>query len=175
MHTCQPVHGLIKQKKEETKSSLINKWWFRPELNWRHTDFQSVALPTELQNQTMVARVGFEPTASRLWAWRATGLLHLAMWMAQKLGFEPRRRLHDLPVFKTGPFSHLGTSAFLEKINGGPWRTRTFDHPVMSRKLWPTELRVHRRFRMVARVRLELTTFRVWTERSSQLSYLARF
>ncbi len=30
--------------------------------------------------------------------------------MAEKLGFEPRRRSHDLPVFKTGPFSHLGTS-----------------------------------------------------------------
>ena len=28
--------------------------------------------------------------------------------MAQKLGFEPRRRSHDLPVFKTGPFNHLG-------------------------------------------------------------------
>ena len=25
-------------------------WWFRPELNWRHTDFQPDALPTELQN-----------------------------------------------------------------------------------------------------------------------------
>ena len=33
--------------------------------------------------------------------------------MAQKLGFEPRRRSHDLPVFKTGPFSHLGTSAYV--------------------------------------------------------------
>ena len=39
----------------------------------------------------------------------------------------------------------------------------------MSRKLWPTELRVH----MVARVGLEPTTYRVWTDRSSQLSYLA--
>ena len=28
--------------------------------------------------------------------------------MAEELGFEPRRRSHDLPVFKTGPFSHLG-------------------------------------------------------------------
>ena len=33
--------------------------------------------------------------------------------MAQKLGFEPRRRSHDLPVFKTGPFNHLGTSAYV--------------------------------------------------------------
>ena len=33
--------------------------------------------------------------------------------MAEKLGFEPRRRANDLPVFKTGPFSHLGTSPFI--------------------------------------------------------------
>ena len=52
----------------------------------------------------------------------------------------------------------------------------------MSRQLWPTELRVREHsvnawslsIRMVARVGLEPTTFRVWTERSSQLSYLAR-
>lgn len=28
--------------------------------------------------------------------------------MAEELGFEPRRQFPDLPVFKTGPFSHLG-------------------------------------------------------------------
>ena len=32
--------------------------------------------------------------------------------MAEELGFEPRRRFPDLPVFKTGPFSHLGTPPF---------------------------------------------------------------
>ena len=30
--------------------------------------------------------------------------------MAEKEGFEPPRQLPDLPVFKTGPFSHLGIS-----------------------------------------------------------------
>ena len=53
--------------------------WLQPESNWRHKDFQSFALPTELQSQ-MVARAGFEPTASGLWARRATRLLYLAMW-----------------------------------------------------------------------------------------------
>jgi hypothetical protein len=28
--------------------------------------------------------------------------------MAEELGFEPRRQLPDLPVFKTGPFNRLG-------------------------------------------------------------------
>ena len=32
--------------------------------------------------------------------------------MAEELGFEPRRRFPDLPVFKTGPFSHLGIPPF---------------------------------------------------------------
>ena len=32
--------------------------------------------------------------------------------MAEELGFEPRRQFPDLPVFKTGPFSHLGTSPY---------------------------------------------------------------
>ena len=63
----------------------------------------------------MVAREGFEPTTSGLWARRATRLLYLAIRkkhlnqdMAEELGFEPRRHLHDLPVFKTGPFNRLG-------------------------------------------------------------------
>ena len=59
----------------------------------------------------MVAREGFEPTTSGLWARRATRLLYLAInfrEMAEELGFEPRRRFPDLPVFKTGPFNHLG-------------------------------------------------------------------
>ena len=38
--------------------------------------------------------------------------------MAEELGFEPRRRSHDLPVFKTGPFSHLGIPPiYNESIN----------------------------------------------------------
>ena len=31
-------------------NGLFEKWWFRPELNQRHEDFQSSALPTELRN-----------------------------------------------------------------------------------------------------------------------------
>ena len=33
--------------------------------------------------------------------------------MAEEKGFEPLRRLHDLPVFKTGPFNQ--TWVFLHK------------------------------------------------------------
>ena len=71
----------------------------------------------------MVAREGFEPTTSGLWARRATRLLYLAIrnlctqtaepYMAEEQGFEPWRRFHDLPVFKTGPFNHLGIPPWL--------------------------------------------------------------
>ena len=57
--------------------------WLQPEPNWRHKDFQSFALPTELQSQ-MVAREGFEPTTSGLWARRATRLLYLAMCCSEE-------------------------------------------------------------------------------------------
>ena len=38
-------------KKALYKAYLRSRWWFGPELNWRHMDFQSIALPTELPNQ----------------------------------------------------------------------------------------------------------------------------
>ena len=34
--------------------------------------------------------------------------------MAEEKGFEPLRHLHDLPVFKTGPFNQ--TWVFLQKM-----------------------------------------------------------
>ena len=33
--------------------------------------------------------------------------------MAEELGFEPRRRSHDLSVFKTDPFNHLGIPPYM--------------------------------------------------------------
>ena len=36
--------------------------------------------------------------------------------MAPTGGFEPPRRFHDLSVFKTDPFSHLGTWAYIVPI-----------------------------------------------------------
>ena len=44
--------------------SLIKKWCLRAESNHRHGDFQSPALPTELQRQKLATRNGFEPSTS---------------------------------------------------------------------------------------------------------------
>ena len=43
-------------------------WWFRRELNSRHMDFQSIALPTELPNQVAVP-TGIEPAISSVTDW----------------------------------------------------------------------------------------------------------
>ena len=39
-------------------------WCLRPESNQRHADFQSAALPTELQRRKMATRNGLEPSTS---------------------------------------------------------------------------------------------------------------
>ena len=44
--------GIVKITKNKEKTSIFIEVfsWFRLELNQRHADFQSTALPTELQN-----------------------------------------------------------------------------------------------------------------------------
>ena len=132
----------------------------------------------------MVAGEGFEPTTFGLWARWATRLLHPAMWLIQYniiltifqtvLNWRRNWDLNPGAAFTTYRFSRPDPSAtwvFLHMIfkTGGPCRTRTYDRAVMSRWLWPTELRVP----LVAREGFEPPTVRVWTECSSQLSYLA--
>ena len=41
-----------------------HEWCLRTESNHRHGDFQSPALPTELQRQKLATRMGLEPTTS---------------------------------------------------------------------------------------------------------------
>ena len=52
-------------------------------------------------------------------------------FMAEELRFELRRHFRDLSVFKTDPFSRLGTPPEF----GGPSRARTYDLSVMGRPL----------------------------------------
>ena len=95
--------------------AIFDKWWSQSESNQRHKDFQSFALPTELSGHELRGKdlnqrpPGYEPDELPDCSIPRCELIK----MAQKLGFEPRRRSHDLPVFKTGPFSHLGTSAYV--------------------------------------------------------------
>ncbi len=42
---------------EVAYEELISKWWLEPELNRRHKDFQSSALPTELSSHLRINSV----------------------------------------------------------------------------------------------------------------------
>ena len=71
--------------------SVVNalRWCLRSESNQRHVDFQSTALPTELQRHIeqsirsapmryMATRNGLEPSTSSVTGWRANRLHHRA-------------------------------------------------------------------------------------------------
>ena len=71
-------------------------WCLRSESNQRHADFQSAALPTELQRHIvesgcspqmhyMATRNGLEPSTSSVTGWRANRLHHRAkLWWEQQ-------------------------------------------------------------------------------------------
>ena len=111
------------------------------ESNHRHEDFQSSALPTELQSQKMAVRTGIEPaifcvTGRRVnpcttGPWLREKDLNLRpsgyepnelpscsiprYILAEEKGFEPLRRFHDLSVFKTDPFNRTWVFLHLHK------------------------------------------------------------
>ena len=93
----------------------------------------------------MVAEEGLEPTTSGLWARRATNCStpRYKKWR-RKRDSNPRGALTPCRFSRPIPSARLGyVSVFYNKyLIGGPCRTRTYDRPVMSRMLWPTELRV---------------------------------
>ena len=57
-----PVFALLRRASKGTLHRCAAGWWSGPELNWRHLDFQSSALPAELPlRAALVAGEGFEP------------------------------------------------------------------------------------------------------------------
>ena len=82
------------------RMSYTRIWCLRSESNQRHADFQSAALPTELQRHTvcraealhrcvMATPNGLEPSTSSVTGWRANRLHHRAVFLVGTTGLEP--------------------------------------------------------------------------------------
>ena len=136
---CMFCRNYINKKTAEAVV-LASQWWLRPELNRRHTDFQSVALPTELPSQQMAVSTGLEPAIScvtgrhvdhyttRPFIWlrgrdlnsRPSGYEpdelpdcstpRYKLKMAEEVGFEPTRALTP-SGFQDRPLQPLGYSS----------------------------------------------------------------
>ena len=95
------------------------KWCLRSELNQRHADFQSAALPTELQRHILdqselwskfvATPNGLEPSTSSVTGWRANRLHHRAIICVAV----PQQR--DV-LYTSIPFLSIPFSSFLKKV-----------------------------------------------------------
>ena len=68
--------------------SYYRIWCLGAELNHRHCDFQSHALPTELP-RLMATRKGLEPSTSSVTGWRTNQLYYRATFVVGTTGLEP--------------------------------------------------------------------------------------
>ena len=86
--------------------------------------------------------------------------------MAEEEGFEPPHQFPDLPVFKTGPFNHLGIppTIMVDPVGLEPTTDRLWAGSSNHWAKGPS---------LVAAGGLEPSTYRVWAGRSNQLGYTA--
>ena len=74
---------------------MCNCWCSGTELNRRHGDFQSPALPTELPEQNMATPIGFEPTIFAVTGRHVKPLHHGAVsYFSERLAFRQKVFYH---------------------------------------------------------------------------------
>ena len=106
---------IIKIKSSAFQHCLIRQWWLKPGSNWRHKDFQSFALPTELSSQ-MAVLTGIEPAI-----FSVTGR-HVNRYTTRPFGCGNRIWTYDLRVMS--PTSYR-TALSRDVKNGGETGIRT--------------------------------------------------
>ena len=89
-------------------TELLPHWWCSgTELNRRHGDFQSPALPTELPEQNMATPIGFEPTIFAVTGRHVKPLHHGAVsYLSEPLAFRQKVFYH-VPLVLASPFFHF--------------------------------------------------------------------
>ena len=122
---------------ERMPRCLINKWWLQRELNQRHKDFQSSALPTELWSQKKWR--SRRESNSRSSAWQAdviTATPRDQNWLREKdlnqrpSGYEPDELPScSIPRYKTKNGGERGIRT------PAPSPTSRFSRPVPSTRL----------------------------------------
>ena len=104
------------------RMSYTRIWCLRSESNQRHADFQSAALPTELQRhiveslrspqmQYLATRNGLEPSTSSVTGWRANRLHHRAKLFGgnnRARTCDPMLVRHVLSQLSYAPMSYFG-------------------------------------------------------------------
>ena len=112
------------------------KWWLRMESNHRHKDFQSSALPTELQSHIWRFRRGLNPRSS---AWQADVLTTA---LRNHIGCGGRTRTYDLWVMSPTSYQLLPLrdiyKIWRRKRDSNPCAdcsTSRFSRPVPSTRL----------------------------------------
>lgn len=83
------------------------KWWSWTELNRRHAELQSAALPTELHDHKMATPTGLEPVISSVTGRRDNQLRYGA------IGCGGRTRTCDLRVMSPASYQLLYPALFL--------------------------------------------------------------
>ena len=98
-------------------------WWLRAESNCRHKDFQSFALPTELQSLIMAVRTGIEPAISSVTDW------HVNHYTTGPFGCGRRIWTNDLRVMSPTSYQTALSRDIILILLDFEWRRKRDSNP----------------------------------------------